>query len=151
MSQSLSQIYLHVVFSTKERKPFLQNPDCREAMHRCLAKISNDLGCPCLEAGGVEDHVHVLSRLSKTLSVSEFIKELKRATSAWVKEVFPAMEEFYWQAGYGAFSVSPSHTGPLQQYIRNQPQHHRKETFQEEFRRLLTKYGLDVDERYVWD
>ncbi|HEY3969445.1 MAG TPA: IS200/IS605 family transposase [Planctomycetaceae bacterium] len=113
MSQSLSQIYLHVVFSTKERKPFLQNPDCREAMHRCLAKISNDLGCPCLEAGGVEDHVHVLSRLSKTLSVSEFIKELKRATSAWVKEVFPAMEEFYWQAGYGAFSVSPSHTGPL--------------------------------------
>lgn len=151
MSQSHSQIYLHVVFSTKERKPFLQNLACREAMHKCLAKISNDLDCPCLEAGGVEDHVHVLSRLSKTLSASDFIKELKRATSTWVKEEFPDMQSFYWQAGYGAFSVSPSHIGALQGYIRNQPDHHRRESFQDEFRRLLMKYGLAIDERYVWD
>ena len=120
-------------------------------MHKCLAKISNDLGCPCLEAGGVEDHVHILSRLLKTLSVSEFIKELKRATSAWVKETFPNMDAFYWQARYGAFSVSPSHVDPLQIYIRNQAEHHRKESYQVELRRLLRKYGIDFDERYVWD
>ena len=120
-------------------------------MHKCLAKVSNELGCPCLEAGGVEDHVHVLSRLSKTLSASEFVKEMKLATSAWVKEEFPHMDNFYWQAGYGAFSVSPSHVDPLQQYIRNQRQHHHQESFQDELRRLLRKYEIDFDERYVWD
>ena len=90
-------------------------------------------------------------RLSKALSVSEFVKELKRATSAWVKVEFPDLQEFYWQAGYGAFSVSPSHVDPLQQYIRNQEQHHRRESFQDELRRLLRKYGIDFDERYLWD
>jgi REP element-mobilizing transposase RayT len=84
MPQSLSQIYLHVVFSTKERRPFLQDRAAREAMQKCLAKTSKELGCPCLEGGAVEDHVHILSRLSKTLSASEFVKELKRVTSAWV-------------------------------------------------------------------
>jgi REP element-mobilizing transposase RayT len=151
MSQSLSQIHLHVVFSTKDRRPYLQELATRDAMHKCLAKTSNELGCPCLESGGVEDHVHVLVRLSKTLSVSDFIKELKRATSAWVKEKFPNLQEFYWQAGYGAFSVSPSHIDALKEYIRNQDQHHRKETFQDELRRLLSKYGVEFDERYLWD
>jgi putative transposase len=94
---------------------------------------------------------HILIRLSKTLSVSDFIKELKRATSAWVKEKFPNLEEFYWQAGYGAFSVSPSHVDALKEYIRNQDQHHRKETFQNELRRLFRKYGIAFDERYLWD
>jgi putative transposase len=120
-------------------------------MHKCLAKTSDELGCPCLEAGGVEDHVHGLVRLSKTLSVSDFSKELKRATSAWVKEKFPELQEFYWQAGYGAFSVSPSHVDGLKEYIRNQDQHHRKETFQDELRRLFRKYGIEFDERYLWD
>jgi REP-associated tyrosine transposase len=151
MSQSLSQIYLHVVFSTKERRPFLQDTACRDAMHKCLAKTSNELDCPCLEAGGVDDHVHILSRLSKTMSASDFIKELKRATSAWVKAEFPKMDAFYWQAGYGAFSASPSHVGPLKSYIQNQEEHHRKESFQDEFRRLCRKYEIDIDERYVWD
>jgi REP element-mobilizing transposase RayT len=151
MSQSLSQIYLHVVFSTKERRPFLQDAKCRAAKHKCLAKTSNDLGCPCLEAGGVEDHVHILSRLSKTISASEFVKELKRATSAWIKDEFPELQAFYWQAGYGAFSVSPSHVDALREYIRSQEQHHHTESFQDEFRRLLRKYGIEFDERYVWD
>lgn len=150
MSQSLSQIYLHVVFSTKDRRPYFRDVAVRIAMHKCLAKTSNDLGCPCLEAGGVEDHVHVLVRLSKTLSVSDFVKEIKRATSAWVKEEFPAMKVFYWQAGYGAFSASPSHVDPLREFIRNQEEHHRKETFQDELRRLFRKYGIAFDERHVW-
>jgi REP element-mobilizing transposase RayT len=103
------------------------------------------------EVGGVEDHVHILSRLSKTLSASDFIKELKRATSAWVKEEFPELQAFYWQAGYGAFSVSPSHVDGLNEYIRNQEQHHQRESFQDELRRLLRKYGIDFDERYIWE
>jgi REP element-mobilizing transposase RayT len=151
VSQSLSQIYLHIVFSTKERRPFLQNKDYRDAMHKSLAKTSNDMGCPCLEAGGVEDHVHLLVRLSKTVSPSDLIKELKRATSAWVKDEFPMLQEFYWQAGYGVFSVSPSHIDGLREYIRGQEHHHRTESFQDEFRRLLKKYEIEFDERYVWD
>lgn len=151
MSQSLSQIYLHVVFSTKERRPFLQDMSARQAMRKCLAKISNDLDCPCLEAGGVEDHVHILIRLSKTLSASEFTKELKRGSSAWVKQQFPKLQAFHWQAGYGAFSVSPSHVDKLREYIRNQEAHHRTETFQDELRRLFRIYGIAFDERYVWD
>ena len=151
MSQSLSQIYLHVIFSTKERRPFLKNPAPRHAMHKCLAKISNDLKCPCIEAGGVEDHAHVLSRLSKTMSASEFVKELKRGTSAWVKDAFPDLQAFYWQNGFGAFSVSPSHIDALQKYIQEQEQRHRRESFQDEFRRLLRKYEIEFDERYVWD
>ena len=151
MSQSLSQIYLHVVFSTQERKPFLRELTRRKVMHKGLAKISNDLKCPCIEAGGVQDHVHLLCRLSKTLSAAEFIKEIKRGTSAWVKEQFPDLQEFYWQNGYGAFSVSPSHVDALQKYIQNQEQHHRQESFQDEFRRLLRKYEIEFDERYVWD
>ena len=151
MSQSLSQIYLHVVFSTKDRKPFLQDLKHRQAMHKGLAKISNDLKCPCIEAGGVEDHMHLLGRLSKTLSAAQFVKEIKRATSAWVKDKFPDLQEFYWQNGYGAFSVSPSHVDALQKYIQNQEQHHRRESFQDEFQRLLRKYEIEYDERYVWD
>jgi len=151
MSQSLSQIYLHVVFSTHKRRPFLQKLAARQAMHKGLAKISNDLNSPCIEAGGVEDHIHLLCRLSKTLSASEFIKELKRGTSAWIKEQFPDLHEFYWQNGYGAFSISPSHVDPLQNYIQHQEEHHRKESFQDELRRLFRKYAIEFDERYVWD
>jgi len=120
-------------------------------MHKCLAKISNDLKCACIEAGGVEDHVYLLVRLSKTLSASEFVKEIKRATSAWIKEEFPDLREFYWQNGYGAFSISPSHVDALQKYIQNQAEHHRRESFQDELRRLFRKCGVEYDERYVWD
>lgn len=151
MSQSLSQIYLHVVFSTQERKPFLQQPAHRKKMHKGLAKISNDLKSPCIEAGGVDDHVHVFCHLSKTLSASEFVKELKRGTSAWIKNEFPESHDFYWQNGYGAFSVSPSHVEALQEYIRIQEEHHHRESFQDELRRLLRKYEVDFDERYLWD
>jgi len=151
VSQSLSQIYLHIVFSTKERTPFLQALATRDAMHKCLAKTSNDLGRSCVKVGGVADHVHLLSRMAKTVSASDLIKELKRASSAWIKQQFPEMKKFYWQNGYGAFSVSPSHVEPLKAYIENQDEHHRHESFQDEFRRLLRKYGIEFDERYVWD
>ena len=151
MPQSLAQIYLHLVFSTKERRPFLQDKDFRQRTHAYLAAICNGHGSTCLVVGGVEDHVHVLCRLSRTHSVSETVKELKRSSSLWIKRESPQVAAFHWQDGYGAFSVSPSHIEALKRYIGDQEAHHRRESFQDEFRRLLNKYGVEFDERYVWD
>jgi putative transposase len=151
MPQSLAQIYLHLVFSTKDRRPFLQDLLVREEMHHYLGGTSNKLGCPVLRVGGVADHVHILCRLGRTITIADLVKELKRDSSQWAKSMTPELRDFYWQNGYGAFSVSPGHVEDLRAYIANQDEHHRQESFQEEFRRLLTKYGLEWDERYVWD
>jgi putative transposase len=148
MGQSLAQIYLHVVFSTKLRKPYLQNRDLQAELHAYLAGACRNLDSPSLQIGGIEDHVHVLCQLSKTISISELVRELKRESSKWLK---PTIATFQWQQGYGAFSVSPSHVDGLKDYIRNQQEHHTTETFQDELRRLLRKYGVEFDERYVWE
>ena len=151
MPQSFAQIYLHLVFSTKERRPFLQDAAIREEAHDYLGGTCNNLGCPVLRVGGVADHVHILYLLGRTMSVAVLVKELKRESSKWVKTKGTALTDFYWQNGYGAFSVSPGHVEMLRDYIANQEDHHRTVAFQEEFRGLLTKYGLEWDERYVWD
>jgi putative transposase len=151
MSQSLVQVYLHVVFSTKHRAAFLQDRSLRERTHAYLAGTCRNLDCPSLIVGGVEDHVHVLCRLAKTRSVAELVRELKRESSKWLKEQSVELASFYRQNGYGAFSISPGHVELLKVYIANQEEHHKKETFQDEFRRLLAKYKVEYDERYVWD
>jgi len=151
MSQSLAQIYLHIVFSTKDRRPFLQDPTLRDEAHNYLGGTCNNLGCPVLRVGGTADHVHILCRFGRSISVASLVMELKRESSKWVKTKSDRLADFYWQNGYGAFSVSPGHVEMLRTYIANQEEHHRTETFQDEFRRLLTKYGLEWDERYVWD
>ncbi len=151
MPQSLVQIYVHIVYSTKHRKPFLTDAEFRNRTHRYLAGMCKNLNCPALIAGGTQDHVHVLCRLGKTSDIADLIRDLKRDSSKWIKTEQPALEDFYWQQGYGAFSISPSHVEPLKEYIANQEEHHRHETFQEEFRRLCNKFGLEIDERYVWD
>lgn len=148
MGQSLAQIYLHVVFSTKHRKPYLKNRGLQTDLHAYLAGACRNLESPSLQVGGVEDHVHILCQLAKTLSVANLVRELKRESSKWLK---PEVAEFQWQQGYGAFSVSPSHVDALKGYIQNQQEHHRTETFQDELRRLTRKYGVEFDERYVWE
>ena len=151
MPQSLVQIYVHLVFSTKSRALFLKDKEFRLQTHAYLAGICNNLESPTIKVGGVEDHVHILCRLSKQGDVSSLIRDLKRDSSKWIKEQRPALADFHWQAGYGAFSVSPSHVPDLIKYIENQMEHHKTESFQDEFRRLLRKYGLELDERYAWD
>jgi REP element-mobilizing transposase RayT len=151
MSQSLVQIYTHLVFSTKHRKLYLQEDALREKLHAYLAGACKNLDSPSLLIGGAADHVHILCRLGKTVSVSVLTRELKRESSKWIKEESPPLVRFHWQNGYGAFSISPSHIEDLKRYIASQPEHHKRETFQDEFRRLCRKYGLDIDERYVWD
>jgi REP element-mobilizing transposase RayT len=151
MTQSVAQIYLHIVFSTKNRERFLTDRDLRQHLHAYLAGICNNLDCPAIEVGGVEDHVHILCRLGKSMKVSELIRELKRDSSKWIKEQSPNLADFYWQAGYGAFSMSPADVPRVQEYIRNQEEHHKTVTFQDEFRRICQKYGVELDERYAWD
>ena len=151
MPQSLVQLYVHIVYSTKHRKPFLKDREFRDRTQRYLAGICKGLHCPALIVGGVEDHVHVLCRLGKNVPVADLVRDLKRDSSKWVKREEPRLADFHWQQGYGAFSISPSHVEALKQYILQQEDHHRRATFQDEFRRLCEKYGLAMDERYVWD
>ena len=151
MPQSLAQVYVHIVFSTSQRYPWLEDAAMRSEMHKYLGGICNGLDCPVLRVGGVADHVHILCRLGRTMSVADLVRDVKRESSEWIKSKGTQFENFYWQNGYGAFSISPGHVDALCEYIENQEAHHRTETYQDEFRRLLSKYGLEWDERYVWD
>jgi putative transposase len=151
MPQSLSQIYLHIVFSTKHRQPFLTDPTLRREVHAYLAGACRNLESPSLTVGGVADHVHILVRFSKSIAVATLVREVKRESSKWIKPRGRGLASFQWQEGYGAFSISPSHVDALERYIARQEEHHRRESFQDEFRRLLKKYQVTYDERYVWD
>ncbi len=150
MPQSLSAVYLHAVFSTTDRCPFLTNIDLRHSLHGYLGEISKRLDCAPLRVGGVEDHVHILARLSRTVTQADWIKELKRASSLWLKSQ-PSLAGFSWQGGYGCFSVSVSNLETVTAYIENQEEHHKKLTFQHELRALLKKHGEAWDEKYLWD
>ena len=148
MPQSLARIVVHLVFSTKSREPLIA-PEKRPALFAYLAGTLNALDCLALEVGGVSDHVHLLFVLSKNLPLSKVIEEVKKESSKWAKEqVHP---RFYWQGGYGAFSVSASNEAAVAEYIRNQEEHHREMTFQDEVRALTQKNGSPLDERYFWD
>lgn len=152
MAQSLANVYLHIVYSTKDRVPFLKDKKLREETHAYLSGACKNLDSPSLQVGGSVDHVHILCTLSRKYTISDLIRELKRESSKWVKtKGSPFLTDFHWQSGYGVFSVSPSHLGALRKYIANQNEHHVKETFQDEFRRLLQKYNIDYNEKYVWD
>ena len=119
-------------------------------MHAYLAGVCKNRNSPALLVGGVTDHVHLLCRMGKTIDIAKLIHDLKRESSAWAKDEL-GISDFYWQTGYGAFSISPSHVRALKLYIANQEEHHRTESFQDEFRRICKKYGVAIDERYVWD
>ena len=151
MPQSLSSVYIHLVFSTKERRPFLRDEPVRDALHAYLGGISKTLECPSLIVGGVEDYVHLLCRFGRTLTQAEWVKELKRVSNGWLKEHGRDYADFEWQGGYAAFSVSQSNLEQVKQYIANQEEHHKKTTFQDELRTLLRKHEIEFDERYVWD
>jgi putative transposase len=150
MPQSLARVLVHLVFSTKGREPFL-SPGIRTELHPYLAVVLTNDGCPSLQVGGVEDHVHLLFGLSRTRTIAQVVENVKTSSSRWLKTKGPALADFHWQNGYGAFSVSQSLADEVVDYIRRQEEHHRTRTFQEEYRRLLERYGIEFDERYVWD
>ena len=150
MPQSLSKVILHIIFSTKDREPWLDS-HVRPRIHAYLAAICRELGAEFVHVGGVADHVHIVTSLPRTVSQSELVEKIKKASSKWVKTLDARFHGFFWQRGYGAFSVSPSQLEAVLQYVNDQREHHRKRTFQEEYRELLRKHGVQFDERYVWD
>jgi len=151
MAQSLSRLWTHLIFSTKDRFPFLRDKVLRGEMHAYLAEMLRVHDCETLIVGGVEDHTHSLFALSRTHSIASVVKEVKRTSSGWIKTTSCRMSKFYWQSGYGSFSVSQSNLTDVICYIENQEEHHKRVTFQDEYRAFLKAYGIEFDERYVWD
>jgi len=150
MPQSLSRVLVHLVFSTKNREPVL-TPAIQSELHPYLAGTLDNIDCPSLQVGGVEDHVHLFFGLSRTRTMAEVVETVKTSSSKWIKTKGPEFNGFHWQSGYGVFSVSQSDADTVVAYIINQAQHHRKMTFQDEYRKLLERYKVTYDEKYVWD
>ena len=150
MPQSLVKVYLHTIFSTKNRVPLI-DAHIEDALYSYLGGICKGLECFPIKIGGHKDHVHILSHLSKKIALIKFIEQLKTQSSIWVKNEGSTYSDFYWQGGYGAFSVSPQSVEIVKQYIEHQHEHHKEITFEEEFRRILNEHRITFDERYVWD
>ncbi len=150
MAQSLSQVFVHFIFSTKNRFGFLTDPSIRGRLHAYLAQVCNSQTSPALEVGGATDHVHLLCSLGRNNAMADLTREVKVNSSVWVKAFGGLLSKFEWQSGYGAFSVNPREVDQVREYIRNQMEHHRIRTFQEEYREILREYGVSYDERYIW-
>jgi REP element-mobilizing transposase RayT len=150
MGQSLVKNYIHIVFSTKHRAPFI-DPSIENDLYRYMSGICIQLGCEPIIIGGYIDHVHVLCRLSKKVALMKLLEELKGHSSKYMKTKGSEYANFYWQDGYGAFSVGESVVDKVTAYIANQKQHHSKKTFKNEYRIILKKCNMVYDERYVWD
>jgi putative transposase len=150
MAQSLSSILIHLIFSTKNREPFIK-PAIETELHPYLASIFRDYKSPSLIIDGTTNHIHALFTLSRTISVADLVEELKSSSSKWIKSRGSEFMNLYWQRGYGAFSIGQSNVATVKRYIRNQKQHHKRLSFQDEYRQFLKLYEIDFDEKYVWD
>lgn len=150
MAQSLSKIYLHIIFSTKNRHPWIVEK-IQSELYAYMATVLKSWDSPAIIIGGMPDHIHPLLLLSKNHSVSKVIEQAKKKTSKWIKSKGKEFENFYWQNGYGAFSVSQSQLDTVRNYIVNQEEHHKHLSFKDEYRSFLKKYEIPYDEQYIWD
>ncbi len=150
MPQSLSSVLIHLVFSTKNRQTFI-TPVIEPELFKYLATELRNMDCPSLAINGTTDHVHILFALSRTMTIANIVKSIKGSTSRWIKTRSTELRSFEWQAGYGAFSIGRSQVEQVTRYIARQKVHHRKLSFQDEFRLLLRKYEVPYDEKYLWD
>jgi REP element-mobilizing transposase RayT len=150
MARSLSFLLVHVVFSTKDRAPVLDEA-VRPDLHAYLATLVRSSECECFRVGGVADHVHMAIRLNRQANIADLVAEIKSSSSKWLKGQSPKLAKFSWQRGYGAFSVGPADLNALIRYIDTQEAHHAKQNFQDELRAFLKRYGIECDERYLWD
>ena len=147
---SLSNILIHIVFSTKNRVPLIR-PEIEPELYPYLVSTCQACHCPAHAVGGTDDHVHLVYSFGRTVTTAQLIEEIKKSSSKWIKTKGQPYGHFTWQAGYGAFSIGQSQLEAVRQYIAGQREHHRRRTFQEEFREFLDKYRVPCDERYVWD
>ena len=150
MPQSLARLHVHLIFSTKSREHFLHD-QIRQPLHAYMAIVLQKLECPPTLINSVEDHVHILFELARTVSVSQAVEDVKKSSSKWIKTQGIEFAGFAWQAGYGAFGFSESNVQAVCDYIANQREHHRQKSFQEEYRAFLKRHHVAYDERYVWD
>jgi REP element-mobilizing transposase RayT len=150
MSQSLTQCYLHITFSTKERYPYIDSK-IEQELWSYLGGVCGALECVPIRVGGYRDLVHICCLLSKKISLIHLLEEIKKRSSKWIKTKGREYEKFYWQSGYSVFSVNPSDRAAVVKYIDNQREHHRHRSFKEEMLAFLKKYGTEYDERYLWD
>ncbi len=149
MAQSLSKLYIHLVFHIKTTSPHIWDADFGR-VHHYIGQLVNTTGCKVLQVGGIGDHVHILFLLSKDVTISHVVEEVKRNSSRWIKSIDPHYHAFAWQNGYGAFSVSQSVVEKTLEYIKNQEKHHAKMSFQEEYRMFLESYGIEYNKEYVF-
>jgi len=150
MPQSLARLHTHLVFSTKNREPWITN-NVRDALHAYMSTILADRSCEHVYINSVGDHVHILFDLPRTVAVCDIVEDVKKYSSKWIKTQGNEFAAFAWQGGYGVFSVSESKMDDTHKYIAGQREHHRVKTFQEEYRNFLERHGISYDERYVWD
>ncbi len=150
MPQSLSSILIHLIFSTKNREVFITE-EIEKELHPYMATIFRGMKSPSLTIGGTTDHVHVLFSLSRVINIADLVEEVKTESSKWIKTKGAEFRNFHWQRGYGAFSIGQSQLSSVKRYIARQKVHHQRVTFQDEYRKFLKSYGIDYDERYVWD
>jgi putative transposase len=149
MPQSLARLHIHLSFSTKNREPVLHEA-VRESLHRYMATVLQNVGCSPVLINSVADHVHILFELGRTVTVSTAVEEVKKTSSRWSKTQGAGFAAFAWQGGYGAFAGSESNVPAVCEYIASQREHHRKKSFQEEYRAFLERHRIAYDEQYVW-
>jgi REP element-mobilizing transposase RayT len=140
----------HIVFSTKNREPWITD-DLKGNLYAYMGGILRERKCVLMDAGGMPDHVHLFVAMHQTISIADLVRDVKSGSSLWIHDEYPKRKGFAWQTKYGAFSVSLSMEEKVAAYIRNQKEHHRKQTFQEEFRAMLDRHGFEYDERYIWE
>lgn len=150
MAQSLSKVYIHITFSTKDRHHLIDEK-IRESLFQYLGGVCKGLECNPVKVGGYTDHVHILCLLSRKIAQMNLLEELKKQSSKWIKTQGNAYSNFYWQDGYGVFSVNPTQIDVVVDYIKNQEEHHKTLSFQDELRAFLKKYNVEYDERYIWN
>jgi len=150
MPQSLVKNYIHITFSTKNRIKLI-NSNIQNELFKYLGGTCRELESPPIQIGGNSDHVHLLVNLSRKIPLMTLVEKIKSHSSGWIKTKGASFQNFYWQHGYGGFSVNPKQIDVVQQYILKQEVHHKKLSFQDEYRKFLKDYEIEYDERYVWD
>ena len=146
MANTYTQLLYHIVFSTKNRQPMLDAIH-RPELFKYIWGIHKNMGCHLYRLGGVEDHIHLLTHMPTTLCIADFVREIKTGSNHWMKTILPAFSG--WQDGYGAFTVSYRERDEMIEYIKGQEEHHRKESYIEEYRRLLQVAGIVFNEKYL--
>jgi REP element-mobilizing transposase RayT len=149
MLHSLAKVAIHLVFATQDRKRFL-NDEIRSPLHGYMITVLRNLGSPAVVINSVEDHVHILFELSRTVALSSAVESIKRTSSHWIKTQGTEFARFGWQSGYGAFAVSESNTAAVRRYIERQKEHHQRLTFEDEYRAFLHRHGVAYDAAHLW-